>query len=294
MIIISLMIFCVSAQEEIPDFYGQSLKNVLLGKPGGWEQVRKEIFEQASAVLEINQIESLLQEGDIDLDKAVKAVFIKPYAEKQAQLGNEIDQLQTSRDIVNERQYNSDHGMFDTKWVDYYWKLPVLETETEYLYATIILDSTGKTDISCTFVPYKTLNDATYLFDRSLVTESLKKSGYDVEPYLMLPVSIPADFTDAVLFDHEQHVYALVLSSRPDLLGLENGTVYTYEEFEDAIASLHDGMNGIYSPDRPEGGGAGGAARTEGRIWIWMIVIVIAIASVISVRIIVVSRRKKG
>ena len=185
--------------------------------------------------------------------KAVKVAWIHTGSKSEI-----MEQLGTARDVVMRRYHVSTEDMFHDDFLDYYWKVPVIQTSQGSILADVILRDKGENEISTTYIPQTEEDWNQYLYDENIVLDILTDSGLQIKRETVLPVSIPTMSVDIILFGAEHITFGIPFSARPDLLGLENGKVYSYDEIEKAVEYLIEDMtaqgSGAYS-----GGGSGQA-----------------------------------
>ena len=284
--------YIVCADEEEPDFYNQSLKNAVgIQNKEKYDEIQNEIYEQALAVLEINQISANLKKEDIDLGKAVKAVFIVNRNNETETLKGEVDQLKDVQYVLIERLNNSskDRDVLNSRFLDYFWKVPVIETDNAYLYATVIIYDWDNISISTTYVPDKKMSDVSYLFDRRLVKETLEKNNKNVANYLILPISFPEISMDAIAFVSDNQVEFIPYFANPDIYDMGNGKIYSYDVFEEFVRTNFDNLS-VTNQDKFDYSGGGTGSNTNnnrlGYVWIVIGIVVVAVigACIIHVR----------
>ena len=252
------------AEKESLEFYRRPFTDDLKNKPDIIAEAEAEIREQARAVMEVNGIADTKALASFTAEKAVKAVSGRPEEARDVNYtGSPLDSLDAAVSAVKNQWSGRD--MFSNRFVEYVWKVPVLETENAYLFANVKVNSPDDIVISSTYVPHKELSDATYLFDSELVSKILKNSGIkNIDYDVVLPVSLAELSTDIVIFsaDRTQYgtkklMFAIPFSARPDLLGIENGKIYEYEKIEAVISDIQGRLSSGGASGEVSGGGAG-------------------------------------
>lgn len=258
---ITMLVACAFTAHAIePDLklYNMSISEALNENTDALAYIEDEILNQVGAVMKINNISSVKTLDSVDFSKAVKVAFVSS--------GNDmIEQIGSARDVIVRKDYVSTEDIFNSRFLDYYWKVPVLEFGDGYLFATVIINSPDDIIVSCIMAQNKELSDVTYLFDNELILNILGKSDLSVDYDNVIPVSIPIISTDIIIFVSEKVQYAIPFSARPDLLGVENGRVYEYEKLESLIDSLLVELSsGNASSNAPVGGGAAQVTDNNG------------------------------
>jgi len=271
----AVLLLCVSvmgtnAAGPVLDMYNQPLLKDVGRNQDVVDYIKSEVIRQSRAMAPLYGIDADEAEGLVDLDRAVKTVFI----------GSEgiLDDLDSARDITLERHFVASHDMFKVEFLDFVWEVPVSEIKDSYLYASVRIDRPRISDapdyqpkmvftaedvtVWFTATGDKTTSSARYYFDRELIGKIIKKSGLEADYDTILPVTLSTLFgTDIILFFAEDALYAIPFSSRPDFLGLENGKVYEYETVRSSVSALLEEMSGGYIGG--QSGGGGGALITK-------------------------------
>ena len=230
LIILIGLLFVVTLTSNAAELeaFSQSMEYDLRRNSANIDDIHMEILEQAQAVAEINKMDDGIERETIDMAKAVKVAWIHTGSKSEI-----MEQLGTARDVVMRRYHVSTEDMFHDDFLDYYWKVPVIQTSQGSILADVILRDKGENEISTTYIPQTEEDWNQYLYDENIVLDILTDSGLQIKRETVLPVSIPT-------------------------MGLENGKVYSYDEIEKAVEYLIEDMtaqgSGAYS-----GGGSGQA-----------------------------------
>ena len=262
-ILLAAMLFLLSmtvyAQEPVLEFYSRPIAEAFEnGNTEAVKHLEDEIKEQIQAIMEINNIPEASVLRSFSLDNTHPVKIASAGSSEAAEI---LEQLSSADDVVMRKIAVSSEDIFESRFLEYIWKVPVIETENEYLFSVVKINSSGDTVVSSTIAPKREMSDVSYLFDEELVPSILKDSGLNVDYEIVLPVSIPIISTDIIIFSADDLQYAIVFSARPDLLGLENGSVYKYTEVEAAIKQVIDGMSSPGdSSAMPAGSGMGQGA----------------------------------
>ena len=248
---LSTSILTAYAEEAELELYHQPIAEAVKKNPDALGEIETEILAQAQAVLQAESMSGAEPFANtFDIAKAAKMALV----------GNDkiVEEISVARDVSLFNLYFENPETFQSRFLNYCWKVPVAETETGYVYATVQVNSPDDVVISTTIVGNKELSDATYLFDQELIPNILKESGMNVRYDTVLPVTVPTISTDMILFVVDETTYGIVLSARPDLLGVENGKIYEYSELERKVDNLLLEISpGYTSAIRPTGGGGG-------------------------------------
>lgn len=239
------------ANKNVLEFYDKSMTDDL--DADVLSDIEDEIREQSQAVIEMNSIDGAVALSSFSVTDPVKVVFVE-----SNHVNDVLDQLGGMSDAADSKKYFNTEDIFESRSLKYSWKVPVMETEDGYLYASVKINSLDDISVSSTLATNKELNDVTYLFDRTLVPGILGDSGLNVNYDAVFPVSLPVISTDIIIFMADQVQYAIPFSARPDLLGAVNGRIYEFGQLKDIITNmlneLPDG-NGLMTAS--DGGGIG-------------------------------------
>lgn len=264
-VLLVAMLFSLSmtayAQEPVMEFYSKSMTEELGNATAdAAKDIEDEIKEQIQAIMEINSIPETSALSSFALAN-IQSVKIATTGSEEAT--GVLEQLGSASDVVMRKINVSTEDIFASRFLEYSWKVPVIETEDEYLFSIVKINSAGDAVVSSAVAPKKEMSDVSYLFDKELVPNILKNSGLNVDYDAILPVAIPIISTDIIVFSADELRYAVPFSARPDLLGLENGVVYKYTEVEAKVKEVIEEMSsdGVVSA-MPAGGGAGQMAST--------------------------------
>ena len=240
LIIVLALAFCLSvsvyAAPEVPEFYRKSLADDLPGRNGDLSDIEKEIKDQAQAVLKSLNVDADKALADFSLDNAVKMAIVSDINAKE-DLGKLYD------------EYGSDS-------LRYAWKIPVAETETHYIFATLLINSPADISVTTAFTQNKDDLKTMHLFDRELVSGIVKESGLNANYELMMLLSLPALYSDIVIFEADGAMYGIPLSSRDDLLGTESGKIYKLDELNGIISEYAEKLSQSASDELSSGGGS--------------------------------------
>lgn len=230
-----LSIVCYAA-DEVPEFYTKSLADDLPGRNGDLSDIEKEIKDQSQAVLSSLNVDAEKALADFSLDNAVKMA-----------IGRDINPKVDFAKLYDE--YGSDS-------LEYAWKIPVAETDTHYVFATILVKSSEVISVTTAFTQNKDDLKTMYLFDRELVSGIVKESGLNANYELMTLLSLPALYSDIVIFEADGAMYGIPLSSRDDLLGTESGKIYKLDELNGIISEYAEKLSQSASDELSSGGGS--------------------------------------
>lgn len=251
------ILFCLSAtayaQEPALEFYNRPMSEDLNGNMSLLSNIENEIREQGQAVLKLNGINDVVALNYSNLTGAVKVVLAEgKYASEV------LEQLGSANDVAIRKVYVNTEDIFASRFLKYSWKVPVMETEDYYMYATVKINSIEDISVSSTIAPKKEMSDVCYIFDKELVPSILRSSGLNVDYDIVFPVYLPSISTDIVIFSANEVQYAIPFSARPELLDVENGKIYEYNEIEIKInALLEELLSADTIPMEPVGGGVG-------------------------------------
>jgi len=239
-ITVLLLAFCLAvtvyAADEVPGFYRKSLNDDLPGRNGDLSDIEKEIKDQALAVLTSLNVDTEKALTDFSLCNAVKMVIVSDINGKE-DLGKLYD------------EYGSDS-------LRYAWKIPVAETENHYIFATLLINSPADISVTTAFTQNKDDLKAMYLFDRELVSGIVKESSLNTNYEAMMLLSLPALYTDIVIFEADGAMHGIPLSSRDDLLGTESGKIYKLDELNGIISEYAEKLSQSASDELSSGGGS--------------------------------------
>lgn len=239
-ITVLLLAFCLAvtvyAADEVPGFYRKSLSDDLPGRNGDLSDIEKEIKDQALAVLTSLNVDAEKALADFSLCNAVKMVIVSDINAKE-DLGKLYD------------EYGSDS-------LRCAWKIPVAETETHYIFATLLINSPADISVTTAFTQNKDDLKAMYLFDRELVSGIVKESSLNTNYEAMMLLSLPALYTDIVIFETDGAMHGIPLSSRDDLLGTESGKIYKLDELNGIISEYAEKLSQSASDELSSGGGS--------------------------------------
>ena len=253
LIIIPLLAFCLTvsayAANEVPEFYTKSLADDLPGRNGDLSDIEKEIKDQAKAVLRSLSVDADKALADFSLDNAVKMAVC--LGSSTAEDAVALDEIYT---VILECYYNSGYDIYNSRFLDYMWQIPVAETENHYVFATLIIRSADDISMSICFTEGKDNPNITYLFDREFVSDILKESGLNVNYELMIPINLPSLYTDIVIFEADGVMYGIPLSFRDDLLGAESGKIYKLDELNGKANEFIAKNNQVASGELSSGG----------------------------------------
>lgn len=252
----------VYAQEPVMQFYSKTITEELeKANPDGAREIEEEIKEQIQAIMEINGIPETPALRSFTLANTQSVKTAAAGSEKAAKV---LEQFGSAGDVMMRKIHVSTEDLFASRFLEYSWKVPVIETEDAYLFSVVTIHPSGDTVVSSGIAPKKEMSDVSYLFHKDLVADILENSGLHIDYDTILPVTIPMLSTDIILFSADELRYAISFSARPDLLGMENGTVCPYAETEAKIKEVIEEMSSEgKSSANPTGGGVRQRARSE-------------------------------
>lgn len=251
----------VSAAGEELEFYNMSIAQEFDNDNGVALALEEEIEAQAQAIAGINGISLQSETGLTGADESVKAVYVGG-----GDIGGVLDVLCTSQVSSAQTSVQAKHQLIlENQSLEYIWKVPVYETDKDYIYAAVRINDGGEASVSSVIAPKGELNDVTYLFDRDLVPELIDGSGLNADTDAAAAVSISGISTDIIVFPADGQWYGIPFSARPEFLEVENGEIYELQELEEKISALTSEMssgsgdNGAFD----EGGGTGSMEEPE-------------------------------
>ena len=223
----------VYAQEPLPEFYSRSITEDLRDNTDVLHDIEEELNVQMSSIMKMNGI---LQEDILysrSTTDAVKVAVIE-----SANTSEILKQLQLAQKLVALKAEKNTEDIMSNNSLTYRWRVPVIETRTQYGYATVNVSDIDDVVIFSTITSQKNVSNVSYLFDCTLLTNIFKESTLDIDIRTVLPISLNIISTDILLFQADGQSYGIPFSTRPDLLGVENGKIYSYRQIESKIQSL--------------------------------------------------------
>lgn len=161
---------------------------------------------------------------EIDFSKAVKTY---PY---------------TPEDLVNQLENETMLSDLQSKKV-YSWKVPVAARSDGYDYAVIDKHPDGSLSYSTVNTGREGAKQVDYLFNPNLISDVMAKEGIDQVNNLYV-LSVSKMNMDLLVMNLQGGLVFIPFASRPDLMEMDNGLVYTSAEMMELIQKMETSSSG--------------------------------------------------
>lgn len=212
----------------------------------------------------------------------------------EADIRSQVDSLSSGGEAMGEIPYDKAVQVFITEDLrsfgdiesaktggEYVWRIPVVSGDQRIVSSLRAVK--GKlTGCSSEAGTYESMKREAYLFDPSLIENTLDASGADRGDYMVC--TVPSVQVDYISFNAEGKTRVIPFASRPDFWGLENGRAYDLEEFIKEVNTLISDSGPLY-------GGGSGAGGDISPIWY---VLCAAAAAAIAAAVIIVLRKRSA
>ncbi len=152
----------------------------------------------------------------------------------------------------------------------YFYKVPLL-ADKGYIYSTLRVSDNRIVGYDTSMTYDKSINQATYLFEPQFVENIVKKNNLDFKnPIVFTIPSIKTDF----IFVYDDNPLVIPFASRPDFLKLENGKIYEFKEFAEAVNILLEDISVDENVLNGKSGGSGVGKSENNYFYIFSVSII--------------------